>query len=85
MSVRETIGAVVAPDRLADVPGEIRRLLADPEQFRDQIAVARDASVFNLGSSSAAAADAIVGIVDEPGDEPGDELADKPAGNSTGA
>ena len=65
MSVREKIGAVVAPDRLADVPGEIRRLLSDPDRFREQIAVVRDASVFNLGSSSAAAADAIAGIVDE--------------------
>jgi YidC/Oxa1 family membrane protein insertase len=69
MSVREKIGAVVAPDHLADVPGEIRRLLSDPDRFREQIAVVRDESVFNLGSSSAAAADAIAGIVDELADQ----------------
>jgi len=65
MSVRAKIGTVVAPDRLADVPDEIRRLLADPDRFREQIAAVRDASVFNLGSSSTAAADAIVALADE--------------------
>ena len=65
MSVRAKIGAVVAPDRLADVPEEIRRLLADPDRFRAQIAAVREKSVFNLGSSSAAAAEAIAGLADE--------------------
>jgi len=70
MSVRAKIGAVVTTDRLDVVPGEIRRLLADPERFREQIAAVRDDCVFNLGSSSAAAADAIAAIADELSTEP---------------
>jgi hypothetical protein len=77
MSVREKIGAVVEPDHLKDVPGEIRRLLTDPNRFREQIAIARDEAVFNIGSSSAAAADAIAGVADE--------LTEKRAGQQTGA
>ncbi len=65
MSVRARIGAVVAPDNLVDIPDEIFRLLADPDQFREQIIAVRDESVFNLGSSSSAAADAIAAIADE--------------------
>jgi YidC/Oxa1 family membrane protein insertase len=65
ISVRAKIGAVVAPDHLADVPDEIRRLLADPDRFREQIVAVREESVFNLGSSSAVAAEAIVKIADE--------------------
>ncbi len=65
MLLREKIGALVEPDQLADVPDEIRRLLVDPDRFREQIASVRDASVFNLGSSSVAGADAIAAIADE--------------------
>ncbi|MDP6674634.1 MAG: CDP-glycerol--glycerophosphate glycerophosphotransferase, partial [Gammaproteobacteria bacterium] len=38
MSVRAKIGAVIAPQDLADIPNEINRLLHDPEQFLEQIA-----------------------------------------------
>ena len=65
MSVRAQIGAIVALDHLTDIPDEIRRLLADPTRFREQISAVRDTCVFNPGSSSVAAADAIVGIADE--------------------
>jgi len=65
MSVRTKIGALVAPDRLAEVPQEIRRLVADPERFRTQIAAVREGCVFNFGTSSAAAANAIARIADE--------------------
>jgi len=65
MSVRAKIGTVVAPDHLAEVPNEIRRLLVDPDRFREQIVAVRDASVFNLGSSSTAAAEAIAALADE--------------------
>lgn len=64
-SVRAKIGAVVAPDCLAEIPDEIRRLVRDPVRFREQIAAVRATCVFNPGSSSAAAADAIAGISDE--------------------
>lgn len=65
MAIRDKIGAVVATDRLADIPNEIRRLVADPDRFREQIAAVRDTSVHNLGSSTQAAADAIVNLADE--------------------
>lgn len=65
MSVRARIGAVVAPDNLVDIPGKIYQLLADPDQFHEQIIAVRDESVFNLGSSSSAAADAIAAIANE--------------------
>jgi len=65
ISVRSQIGTVVEPDRLADIPDEIRRLVCNPDQFREKIAAVRDAVVFNSGSSSTVAADAIAGLVDE--------------------
>jgi len=65
MSVRTKIGALVSPERLAEVPNEIRRLVADPERLRAQIVAVREDSVFNFGTSSAAAANAIARIADE--------------------
>ncbi len=65
MSVREKIGAVIAPDRLADVPDEVRRLVADQGHFNAQIENVRKDSVYNFGTSATAAANAIVGIADE--------------------
>jgi len=65
MSVRDKIGAVVSPDNLSDVPGVILELTSDPSRFREQIRALRDECVFNLGSSSAAAADAIAALADE--------------------
>ncbi|HJP38875.1 MAG: CDP-glycerol--glycerophosphate glycerophosphotransferase [Gammaproteobacteria bacterium] len=69
MSVRAKIGAVVAPQDLASIPDEINRLLRNPDQIHRQIAAVREASVFNLGSSAAAAAEAIIAIADELVDE----------------
>ncbi len=65
MSVREKIGAVVAPDRLADIPDEIRRLVASPAHFREHVSTFRAANVFNFGVSSAIAAEAIAKLSDE--------------------
>ncbi len=65
MSVREKIGAVIAPDRLADVPEEIRRLVADQGRFSAQIENVRKDSIYNFGTSASAAANAIAGIADE--------------------
>ncbi len=65
MAVRKQIGALVPTDRLADIPAEIHRLVADPARFREQIAALRAECVHNLGSSTQAAADAICAIVDE--------------------
>jgi YidC/Oxa1 family membrane protein insertase len=63
--VRGRIGAVLAPKRVAEAPSVIRELLADPEQFRRDVQQLRDEWVFNVGSSSAAAADAVARIADE--------------------
>lgn len=73
MSIREKIGAVISPGHLDDVPDEIRRLVANPDQFREQIATIREESVCNFGSSSTAAADAIDRIADEVSAKPNGE------------
>lgn len=63
--VRDKIGAIVAPDSLGDVPGEIKRLLADPAAFRANVAQLRSEWVFNLGDSAAAGARAIAELARE--------------------
>lgn len=63
--IRDKIGAVLAPDRLTEAPGVIKQLLADPDQFRRSVAALRDEWVYNLGTSSTAAADAVARIADE--------------------
>jgi hypothetical protein len=57
--VRDKIGAIVAPDRLAEAPAKILELLAEPEAFQANVGKLRDEWVFNLGHSAAAAAKAI--------------------------
>ena len=39
--VREKIGAVLSPEKLADAPRVIRGLLENPEQFREQVRTLR--------------------------------------------
>ncbi len=63
--VRDKIGAIVAPDKLAEVPERIQQLLIDPDQFRMNVGKLRDEWVCNLGSSSAAAAKAVVTLADQ--------------------
>lgn len=63
--VREQIGAVLQPDRLVEAPAVIHELLADPARFHRQVKQLRDEWVFNLGTSSRAAADAVARIADE--------------------
>lgn len=60
--IRDEIGAVLAPERLADAPAVIKELLDDPEQFRQQVRRVREDRVSNLGSSSRVAADAVARI-----------------------
>ena len=64
-SVRDKIGALIAPDQLELVPETIRRLLGDADQFREHVGRLREDCVCNLGSSSAAAARAIVELADQ--------------------
>jgi hypothetical protein len=63
--VRDQIGAVVAPEKLADVPDMIYKLLADPDQFRANVADLRETWVCNFGNSAEAAAKAIVQLAVE--------------------
>jgi YidC/Oxa1 family membrane protein insertase len=57
--VRDKIGAIVSPEHLSDMPGEIRRLLADPDAFRAGVQQLRNDWVFNLGNSAESGARAI--------------------------
>jgi YidC/Oxa1 family membrane protein insertase len=62
-SVREQIGAIVRPADLATVPAKIRSLVANPAAFSERIRSIRDASIFNVGSSGAVAAQHIATTV----------------------
>jgi len=63
--VRDKIGAILSPERLAEAPAMILQLLENPDQFRERVRQLREKSVFNLGCSSAAAARAVVEVADE--------------------
>ncbi len=62
-SIREQTGALLPPERLAEVPPLIRRLVADPAQSRSRLAGLREASVFNLGASGKAGAEALRSVL----------------------
>jgi YidC/Oxa1 family membrane protein insertase len=63
--VRDKIGAILAPQRLAEAPAMILNLLENPGQFSQRVRQLREACVFNLGCSSQAAARAVVEVADE--------------------
>lgn len=64
VSIRERIGCVIAADRLADLPVQVRRLARDADSYRHQIRTARDETVYNVGRSGAIGAEAILQIAD---------------------
>ena len=67
VSIRWDVGEVVTTNELSRLPQVINRLCSDPEAFRERIRVARQATVYNIGSSGktgAAAIDAIVNPAD---------------------
>ena len=64
--VRTRIGTLLAPDRLDEAPAAIRSLLATPGAFAADVARLREQSIFNLGRSAAAAADALARLADQP-------------------
>ncbi len=66
-SVRDKIGAVLAVDKLEQAPDAIRGLLSDPDAFRVNVRKLREESVYNLGNSSVAAAEAIAAMAREAG------------------
>ena len=52
VSVREKIGAVLAPSDVASAPNIIRSLCDDPGKMSEQIRKVRDENVFNIGNSA---------------------------------
>jgi YidC/Oxa1 family membrane protein insertase len=50
-TMREHLGEVLAPERLADAPAAIERLLGEPDRFRAQMSRLRETTVFRLGHS----------------------------------
>jgi YidC/Oxa1 family membrane protein insertase len=67
--VRDKIGAILAPDRLAEAPAMILSLLENPDQFSQRVRQLREECVFNLGCSSEAAGRAVVEVADEIANE----------------
>jgi len=64
--LRPEIGAVVAPDRLADVPAGIQRLCADLNAKTNAIRRARAAWVYNVGTSGVVGANAVLDALPPP-------------------
>ena len=62
--VRDKIGAIVAPDDLGQVAATVRELVKEPAVFRENMQQIRSESVFNIGHSSAAAAQAIQAMLE---------------------
>lgn len=71
--IRDKIGAVLAPEKIADAPAVIHELLNDPDQFKQQVRRVRNDSVFNLGSSSSAAAEAVARIAEQVAEQSAEE------------
>src|SRR5262249_1934262 len=58
-SVRDKIGAILPPDRLAEAPARIRQLVRGGARVRHEVRLLRDERVFNLGHSATAGGEAI--------------------------
>lgn len=65
ISIRERIGAVLAPGKLDQAPRAIERLLRSPDAFRRSIETLRREIVFNPGRSAPAAARELARIADD--------------------
>jgi len=63
--VRARLGALLAPDRLADAPRLVRDLVRDPARARENAAALRRDYICNVGSSGRAAAEAVAAIAAE--------------------
>jgi hypothetical protein len=64
MQVRDKLGRLLPADAIAEAPRAVRELVAEPGAFRREVEALREASVYNLGSSAAAGADAVKAIAD---------------------
>lgn len=65
VAIRERVGEMLAPSRLADAPARIRALIAHAGDWSGQIEALRREYVFNPGDSVRAGANAIARIADE--------------------
>jgi len=65
MFVRDKLGALVAPDRLAGIPDLIRGLVGDPARFSREAAALRRDWMYNVGRSAEAGAEAVAAIAAE--------------------
>ena len=63
--VRDKLGRLLAPDRIADLPGLVRELVRDPAPFRRHVAALRQDWVYHVGRSGIAGAEAIARIAAE--------------------
>lgn len=64
VEIREHLGCIVPPERLADVPARIATLRTESGAFAARIRDARARWVFNVGASGAVGADYLVDIAD---------------------
>lgn len=65
MRIRRELGAVLPLDRVAEAPRYVADLLHGIADFRDRVAVLREAWIFNIGHSAEAGALEIARIADE--------------------
>jgi hypothetical protein len=63
--IRPLIGAIISPDNLAEAPEAIERLIENKDEFPQRVRSLRDQTIHNVGSSGAAAAEYIAGLVRE--------------------
>jgi len=65
MYVRDRLGALLAPARLAEAPELIRRLVRDPERARENAQALRRDFMCNVGDSGPAGARAVAAVATE--------------------
>lgn len=65
VTIRNEAGTVLSPADISKSPDVIRRLLQNPDQFKQKIASLREKIVFNFGTSVEAGAREIARIADE--------------------
>lgn len=58
--IRSKLGEIIAPDQFNLIPDAIRRLTADGDKWNESIRATREATVYNIGHSGTAGAQAIL-------------------------
>ena len=64
VSIREEVGAVLAPDRLDQAPALVEKLCREPGAFARRARALRERSVFNVGRGSARGAEIVAELAD---------------------